>query len=111
MHQNPVLFGDPGEFRPSRWTDAKPDLYQWIPFGGGTRRCIGAAFASMEMNVVLRTVLRDFTLEPAPAGDPGERWRFRGIACAPAQGGEAVVRRRGPSRPGRESASEPEGAE
>ena len=94
MHQNPALFGDPREFRPSRWTDAKPDLYQWIPFGGGTRRCIGAAFANMEMNVVLRTMLRDFELEPLPAGTPGERWHFRGIASAPAKGGQAIVTRR-----------------
>jgi cytochrome P450 len=94
MHRNPELFPGPGEFRPSRWADAKPDLYHWIPFGGGTRRCIGAAFANMEMNVVLRTMLRDFTLEPLPAGTPGERWRFRGIASAPAKGGEAIVTRR-----------------
>jgi hypothetical protein len=99
MHENAELFPDPGEFRPSRWTDAKPGLYQWIPFGGGTRRCIGAAFANMEMNVVLAVMLRDFTLEPAPAGDSGERWHFRGIANAPGKGGEAVVRRRGPARP------------
>ena len=94
MHANPSLFPEPERFRPSRWLDAKPDLYQWIPFGGGTRRCIGAAFANMEMNVVLRTMLRDFTLRPLPAGTPGERWRFRGIASAPARGGQAIVTRR-----------------
>jgi cytochrome P450 family 138 len=105
MHENAALFPDPGAFRPSRWIDAKPDLYQWIPFGGGTRRCIGAAFANMEMNVVLRTMLRDFTLEPAPAADPGERWHFRGIASSPAKGGQAVVRRRGPKA---DEAAEPQ---
>lgn len=94
MHANPELFPSPDEFRPSRWTDARPDLYEWIPFGGGTRRCIGAAFAHMEMNVVLRTMLRDFQLEPLPAGTPGERQRFRGIATAPARGGQAIVTRR-----------------
>lgn len=94
MHANPALFSDPEEFRPSRWTDARPDLYEWIPFGGGTRRCIGASFANMEMNVVLRTMLRDFNLEPLPAGTPGERLRFRGIATAPARGGQVIVTRR-----------------
>jgi hypothetical protein len=94
MHQNPALFPDPGTFRPSRFTDAKPDLYHWIPFGGGTRRCLGAAFADMEMNVVLRTMLRTFTLEATT--EPGERWRSRGVANAPAKGGVAVVRRRAP---------------
>lgn len=92
LHENPGLFPDPLAFRPSRFTEAKPDLYQWIPFGGGTRRCIGAAFANMEMNVVLKTLIRDFTLEPT--SDPGERWRSRGVAFAPAGGGIAVVRRR-----------------
>jgi hypothetical protein len=93
LHENPGLFPDPLAFRPSRFTEAKPDLYQWIPFGGGTRRCIGAAFANMEMNVVLKTLIRDFTLEST--SEPGERWRSRGVAFAPADGGIAVVRRRG----------------
>ncbi|GLZ14927.1 hypothetical protein Acsp04_51620 [Actinomadura sp. NBRC 104425] len=59
--------------RPLRFLDARPDLYGWIPFGGGGRRRLGAAFATMEMNVVLRTVLRDFTLVPTAA--PNERRR------------------------------------
>lgn len=69
-----------------------PDTYTWIPFGGGTRRCIGAAFAQMEMNVVLRTLLREFDLEITAR--PGEAMRSRGVALAPAHGGRAVVRRR-----------------
>ncbi|NKQ53973.1 cytochrome P450 [Amycolatopsis sp. K13G38] len=92
MHDDPALFGRPHEFDPSRFLDAKPDLYQWIPFGGGTRRCVGAAFAAMEMNVVLRTMLRDFTLLPTTERD--ERWHSRGVANAPGKGGQAVVRRR-----------------
>lgn len=92
LHQNPALFGNPQAFDPSRFLDAKPDLYQWIPFGGGTRRCIGAAFANMEMNVVLRTMLRDFTLQPTT--EPNEQWRSRGVANAPSRGGVAVVHRR-----------------
>lgn len=92
IHYNEVLFPDARRFNPDRFLDAKPDTYQWIPFGGGVRRCIGAAFAGMEMNVVLRTLLRDFTLEPTT--EPGERWHSRGIAYCPAKGGRAVVRRR-----------------
>ena len=95
IHENETLFPDPLVFAPSRFVDAKPDLYQWIPFGGGTRRCLGAAFANMEMNVVLRTMLRDFVLEPAD--EPGERWHSRGVANAPADGGRAVVHRRRPA--------------
>jgi cytochrome P450 family 138 len=92
LHADPAVFPNPRAFDPSRFTESRPDLYQWIPFGGGTRRCIGAAFATMEMNVVLRTLLRDFTL--VPTDEPAERWHSRGVANAPAKGGLAVVRRR-----------------
>ncbi|KDN17375.1 cytochrome P450 [Amycolatopsis rifamycinica] len=92
IHDDDAVFPRAGTFDPHRFLGARPDLYQWIPFGGGTRRCLGAAFATMEMTVVLRTLLRDFTLVPTDA--PGERWHSRGVAYAPAKGGRAVVRRR-----------------
>jgi cytochrome P450 len=95
MHDNEALFPNAQRFDPDRFVGVKPDTYTWIPFGGGTRRCIGAAFAHLEMNVVLRTLLRNFTLEPTSASD--ERWHSRGVAYAPAKGGRAVVRRRRPS--------------
>ncbi|TWP47004.1 cytochrome P450 [Lentzea tibetensis] len=89
IHEDESVFPNARAFDPSRFLGARPDLYQWIPFGGGTRRCLGAAFATMEMNVVLRTVLRDLTL--VPTSEPGERWRSRGVANAPAHGGRAIV--------------------
>ncbi|WP_410674269.1 cytochrome P450 [Amycolatopsis sp. cmx-4-68] len=92
IHDDDAVFPHAATFDPHRFEGARPDLYQWIPFGGGTRRCLGAAFATMEMTVVLRTLLRDFTLVPTP--EPGERWHSRGVAYAPAQGGRALVRRR-----------------
>jgi cytochrome P450 len=92
IHDDDAVFPHAATFDPHRFAGARPDLYQWIPFGGGTRRCLGAAFATMEMTVVLRTLLRDFTL--VPTAEPGERWHSRGVAYAPAQGGRAVVRRR-----------------
>ncbi len=95
MHRNETLFPGAGSFRPDRFIGSRPDTYQWIPFGGGARRCIGAAFAQMEMNIVLRTLLRDFTLEPTR--ERGERWHSRGVAYCPAQGGRAVVHRRSPA--------------
>ena len=118
MHNNESIFPNGRPFNPSRFLDAKPDLYQWIPFGGGVRRCLGAAFANMEMNVVLRIMLRDFTL--VPTSEPGERWHWRGVANAPAKGGLAVVRPRGerkraprrlPSRRGGDSRRGPKPAE
>ena len=92
MHNNEAIFPQAHRFDPDRFAGKRPDTYEWIPFGGGVRRCIGAAFANMEMNVVLRTLLRDFTLEPT--SERGERWHSRGIAYCPAKGGRAVVRRR-----------------
>jgi cytochrome P450 len=104
IHQDDAVFPNARAFDPSRFLGARPDLYHWIPFGGGTRRCLGAAFANMEMNVVLRTMLRDFSL--APTGEPGERWHSRGIANAPAKGGQAVVRRRTAKPPSKEPSTE-----
>jgi cytochrome P450 len=92
MHADDRLHRDADRFDPDRYLDAKPPTYSWIPFGGGVRRCLGAAFAQFEMDVVIRTMLRHFSLQPTDA--PGERERFRGVAFAPARGGRAVVHRR-----------------
>ncbi|WP_063038406.1 cytochrome P450 [Nocardia pseudovaccinii] len=94
MHDNEELFPNARAFDPDRFVGVRPGTFSWIPFGGGARRCIGAAFATMEMNVVLRTLLRDFTLEPTVA--PDERTHFRGVALVPAKKGRAVVYRRAP---------------
>ncbi|GAB3204245.1 cytochrome P450 [Nocardia tengchongensis] len=109
MHDNPELFTNPRDFDPDRFLDARPGTFNWIPFGGGARRCIGAAFATMEMNVVLRVLLRDFTLAPTDA--PDERTHFRGVALAPAKKGRAVVYRRPPRPPLIAAESDTAGAE
>jgi len=63
-HRNPKVYPDPDAFKPERWLGVQPDPVSWLPFGGGIRRCIGAAFALYEMKIVLGTMLaaRDFTL-------------------------------------------------
>ncbi|QEC47986.1 cytochrome P450 [Baekduia soli] len=91
-HYDPRLFPDPERFDPQRFLDVVPETYTWIPFGGGIRRCIGATFAHMEIDVVLRVLLSRVELVPTTA--PDEPWRFRGVAWAPAHGGRAVLRRR-----------------
>jgi cytochrome P450 len=91
-HAAPDRFTNPSVFDPDRFVGNPPDNYAWIPFGGGIRRCIGAAFANMEMNVTLRTLLREFTFEPTDA--PGEAYHSRGVANAPGDGGRALVYRR-----------------
>ena len=92
IHDNPNVFPDPERFDPQRYIGGKPSAFAWVPFGGGTRRCVGAAFANMEMDVVLRTVLRHFSIETTTA--PGEQWHCRGVAYTPKDGGRIVVRRR-----------------
>ena len=80
---------DPHEFRPERFLDGAPEPYTWVPFGGGVRRCLGAAFATLEMKIVISTILARTRLRASRAA--GERARFRGVTMLPSRGGEAVV--------------------
>ncbi|CAN5851705.1 cytochrome P450 [soil metagenome] len=92
VHGDPGEFPDPERFDPQRFMGKRPSTYGWVPFGGGTRRCVGAAFATMEMDVVLRTVLQRFTVETTTA--PGEKWHSRGVAFTPKRGGRVTLTRR-----------------
>jgi cytochrome P450 family 135 len=87
-HRRPGSWDEPAAFRPERFLDGAPAPFSYIPFGGGVRRCVGAAFASMEMKEVLRAVARRFDLRPA-ARD-GERMRRRSITMTPSRGGYVV---------------------
>jgi hypothetical protein len=91
VHANADVFPDPERFDPDRFVGSRTPT-AWIPFGGGTRRCIGAAFANVEMDVVLRTILQHFVIETDDA--PEEKVHFRGIAFTPKAGGRITVRRR-----------------
>jgi cytochrome P450 family 135 len=91
-HTRPDLYADPYTFRPERFLGDSPETYSWVPFGGGTRRCIGASFAELEMRVALRTILRECDL--GPATDRPERPMRRNVTMSPAQGTPAVLRRR-----------------
>jgi cytochrome P450 len=84
LHYREDLFPDPDEFRPERFLDGKADTYAWIPFGGGVRRCIGAAFAEYEMRIVLRAILERADLS-APDPKP-EKAKVRNITLAPGKG-------------------------
>ncbi len=90
IHRRADLYPDPAAFRPERFLGADaPDTYSWLPFGGGTRRCLGASFALMEMRVVLRRVLERTTLRPA--GEAPEEVQLRAITLAPKTGVRAVM--------------------
>ena len=91
-HESEETFPDAASFNPDRFLGASPKPFRWIPWGGGVNRCLGAGFAAMEMDVALRTLLRDFRFAPTDA--PGERRQNHGVSIAPARGGRAVVYRR-----------------
>jgi cytochrome P450 len=84
VHRRADRYPEPGAFRPERFLgpDA-PDTYTWLPFGGGTRRCLGASFATFEMRVVVRRVLERTELEPIGEPEKGVR---RGITFVPRKG-------------------------
>jgi cytochrome P450 len=88
-HLEEGAYPDAAAFRPERFLDAKPGTYTWLPFGGGPRRCIGAAFALMEMKTVLATVLRQVELGTTRA--PGERARIRHVTLVPHRGARVAV--------------------
>jgi cytochrome P450 family 138 len=92
LHEDQEIFAHPEQFDPYRFHGARPAAPTWLAFGGGARRCIGAAFAIAEIDVVLRTVLQNFRIHTDTAAD--EKSYFRGIAHAPKLGGRIVVNRR-----------------
>jgi cytochrome P450 len=87
-HRRPDLWEDPTAFRPERFLNGAPEPYAFIPFGGGTRRCLGAAFATLEMREVLKAVAARFEL--TPDRPEAERMRRRSITLTPARGGYVV---------------------
>src|SRR3954466_708566 len=90
LHRRADLFPDPQAFRPERFLgEERPSTYAWIPFGGGMRRCLGAAFAQFEMRRVLRTVLERAELRPAT--DRAEPFQRRPVTVVPRHGTPAVL--------------------
>ena len=99
-HTRSDLYPEPYAFRPERFLEGAPSTYGWVPFGGGIRRCLGAAFAEMEMRIVLRAVLERCVLEPAEARP--ERARRRNVTFSPRRGTLVRARpRRVPARASR----------
>jgi cytochrome P450 family 135 len=94
IHTDPALYPEPMAFRPERFLNVTPGTYTWIPFGGGRRRCIGAAFAQQEMKIVLAEAVRRFDFEPA--GRP-ERTARRSITFSPSAGATVILRERAPN--------------
>jgi cytochrome P450 len=88
VHRRPSLYPEPGRFRPDRFVGFKPAAWEWLPFGGGLRKCVGAAFAQYEMKMVLASLLP--RLDMRLASDRVRPVR-RGITLAPSAGLPVVV--------------------
>jgi cytochrome P450 len=91
-HTRADRYPEPFAFRPERFLDGAPSTFAWIPFGGGVRRCIGAAFAEMEMRVALAEILRRKTVRTASGS--AERVARRNVTFSPAGGTRLIARSR-----------------
>ncbi len=92
VHRRPDIYPDPYEFRPERFYAARPGTYSWIPFGGGTYRCIGASLAMLEARIVIRTLIKQLELHRSPTRP--ERIRRHHVTFVPKRGAEVTATRR-----------------
>jgi len=81
VHHDPTIYPEPQAFRPERFLDLAPETPLWIPWGGGRKRCPGLHLALMELEIVIRTVLRRLAIQPA--GKKMERAKLRSLIVAP----------------------------
>lgn len=91
VHGDPTLYPQPAEFRPERFLGATPDGYAYIPFGGGAHRCLGAALATLELELFIETLVNHTDL--TAVGPPARPMR-RGVTLAPRNEGRVRISHR-----------------
>lgn len=89
VHHREDLYPEPFDFKPERWINNKPGTYEWIPFGGGTRRCLGAALAMAEQRVVLEAMVK--RLDIVADRPEAEHVVHRNVTMIPARGARVVI--------------------
>jgi cytochrome P450 len=90
MHQREDVYPEPHQFKPERFLEREFDAYEFFPFGGGKRRCIGEALAKLELKLVLATIVSNYELELK--SDRPEVPARRGVTLAPKSGVEMIFK-------------------
>ena len=88
-HQREELYPEPKQFNPERFLERQFSAYEFMPFGGGARRCTGEALAQFEMKLVLATILSNYQL--ALAEQKPVQPQRRGVTLGPAGGVKMVL--------------------
>lgn len=91
-HHREDLYPEPNQFKPERFIEHQYSPYEFLPFGGGNRRCLGSALAQLEMKLVLATILSNYQLELAE--DKPVKPQRRGVTIAPAGSVRMVMTRK-----------------
>jgi cytochrome P450 len=90
MHQREDVYPEHHQFKPERFLEREFNSYEFFPFGGGKRRCIGEALAMLELKLVLATIVTEYNLElnsgALPEGNRPEIPARRGVTLAPKKG-------------------------
>lgn len=89
-HRREDIYPEPEKFKPERFLEKQFSPYEFLPFGGGARRCIGFAFAQFEMKIVLAEILSRLELELIDNGEV--RAKRRGLVSAPNRSIQMVVK-------------------
>jgi cytochrome P450 len=97
IHYSEAIYDEPDRFLPERFLGRPAPTYAWIPFGGGTRRCLAASYAEMEIKRVLGTVLAEVDL--SPVGERAEGMRKSAISFSPDRSARVIATPRGAGRP------------